>query len=127
MRANIDKASHRGERLDSLQDKTDNLAVSAQGFRRGANRVRKMGPWTMAYAAVTNNVAKLSMGGYHVIQRLFWGSEDDDTLSNEGGGESEDPPGEELHEHDEEEDEGAQNKNIVKELLAEWTTLPSQE
>ncbi|KAI6038516.1 synaptobrevin [Pisolithus marmoratus] len=28
--------------LDSLQDKTDNLAVSAQGFRRGANRVRKM-------------------------------------------------------------------------------------
>lgn len=41
MRDNINKVSQRGERLDSLQDKTDNLAVSAQGFRRGANRVRK--------------------------------------------------------------------------------------
>uniref|UniRef100_A0A0W0FVT0 V-SNARE coiled-coil homology domain-containing protein n=1 Tax=Moniliophthora roreri TaxID=221103 RepID=A0A0W0FVT0_MONRR len=41
MRENITKVAERGERLDSLQDKTDNLAVSAQGFRRGANRVRK--------------------------------------------------------------------------------------
>ncbi|EKV10005.1 V-SNARE, putative [Penicillium digitatum] len=41
MRENINKVSQRGENLDSLQDKTDNLAVSAQGFRRGANRVRK--------------------------------------------------------------------------------------
>ncbi|TAQ89672.1 hypothetical protein B7494_g2012 [Chlorociboria aeruginascens] len=41
MRENINKVSQRGEALDSLQDKTDNLAVSAQGFRRGANRVRK--------------------------------------------------------------------------------------
>ena len=41
MRENINKVSQRGERLDSLQDKTDNLATSAQGFRRGANRVRK--------------------------------------------------------------------------------------
>ena len=41
MRENINKVSQRGERLDTLQDKTDNLAVSAQGFRRGANRVRK--------------------------------------------------------------------------------------
>ncbi|CDR42210.1 CYFA0S08e04852g1_1 [Cyberlindnera fabianii] len=32
---------NRGERLDSIEDKADNLAVSAQGFRRGANRVRK--------------------------------------------------------------------------------------
>lgn len=39
------KASERGERLDSLQDKTDNLATSAQGFRRGANRVRKQMWW----------------------------------------------------------------------------------
>lgn len=28
-----------------MQDKTDNLAVSAQGFRRGANRVRKQMWW----------------------------------------------------------------------------------
>jgi len=45
MRDNINKVSQRGERLDSLQDKTDNLAVSAQGFRRGANRVRKQMWW----------------------------------------------------------------------------------
>lgn len=45
MRQNINKVSERGERLDSLQDKTDNLAVSAQGFRRGANRVRKQMWW----------------------------------------------------------------------------------
>ncbi|EEB07160.1 synaptobrevin [Schizosaccharomyces japonicus yFS275] len=45
MRENISKVSERGERLDSLQDKTDNLAVSAQGFRRGANRVRKQMWW----------------------------------------------------------------------------------
>jgi len=45
MRDNINKVSQRGERLDQLQDKTDNLAVSAQGFRRGANRVRKQMWW----------------------------------------------------------------------------------
>lgn len=27
--------------MDSIENKTDNLAISAQGFRRGANRVRK--------------------------------------------------------------------------------------
>ncbi|ONH65776.1 Synaptobrevin 2 [Cyberlindnera fabianii] len=41
MRDNINKVMERGERLDSIEDKADNLAVSAQGFRRGANRVRK--------------------------------------------------------------------------------------
>jgi vesicle-associated membrane protein 4 len=45
MRNNIDKVSERGARLDSLQNKTDNLAVSAQVFRRGANRVRKQMWW----------------------------------------------------------------------------------
>ncbi|EMD36544.1 hypothetical protein CERSUDRAFT_115577 [Gelatoporia subvermispora B] len=45
MRDNITKVAERGERLDQLQDKTDNLAVSAQGFRRGANRVRKNMWW----------------------------------------------------------------------------------
>ena len=48
MRDNINKVSQRGERLDSLQDKTDNLAVSAQGFRRGANRVRKQMWWKVS-------------------------------------------------------------------------------
>lgn len=45
MRENINKVSQRGERLDTLQNKTDDLAVSAQGFRRGANRVRKQMWW----------------------------------------------------------------------------------
>ncbi|WFD39363.1 synaptobrevin [Malassezia japonica] len=45
MRDNINKVNERGENLNSLQDKTDNLSVSAQGFRRGANRVRKQMWW----------------------------------------------------------------------------------
>ena len=45
MRDNINKVSERGARLDSLLNKTDNLAVSIQGFRRGANRVRKQMWW----------------------------------------------------------------------------------
>lgn len=45
MRDNINKVHERGENLNSLQDKTDNLSVSAQGFRRGANRVRKQMWW----------------------------------------------------------------------------------
>ena len=45
MRQNIEKVQQRGERLDSLQDKTDNLSLSAQGFRRGANTARKQQGW----------------------------------------------------------------------------------
>ncbi|AET39856.1 SNAP receptor SNC2 Ecym_5066 [Eremothecium cymbalariae DBVPG len=45
MRDNINKVAERGERLTSIQDKADNLAVSAQGFKRGANRVRKQMWW----------------------------------------------------------------------------------
>jgi len=45
MRDNIDKVSRRGENLDALQDKTDRLQTSAQGFRRGANQVRKRMWW----------------------------------------------------------------------------------
>ena len=41
MRENLNKIGQRGERLDTLQDKTDQLAEGASGFRRGANRVRK--------------------------------------------------------------------------------------
>lgn len=41
MRDNINKVAERGERLTSIEDKADNLANSAQGFKRGANRVRK--------------------------------------------------------------------------------------
>ncbi|CAG8680363.1 15144_t:CDS:2 [Dentiscutata erythropus] len=45
MRDNINRVAERGERLDALQDKTENLSVSAQGFRKGANRVRKQMWW----------------------------------------------------------------------------------
>ncbi|KAK3372037.1 synaptobrevin-domain-containing protein [Podospora didyma] len=45
MKKNIETVTDRGEKLDTLQDKTDNLATSAQGFRRGANRVRKQMWW----------------------------------------------------------------------------------
>ncbi|KAL5116192.1 Vesicle membrane receptor protein (v-SNARE) [Pleosporales sp. CAS-2024a] len=45
MKRNVEQLNDRGERLDSLQNKTDNLATSAQGFRRGANRVRKQMWW----------------------------------------------------------------------------------
>jgi len=45
MRDNLKSVAVRGERLDTLQDKTENLSVSAQGFRRGANKVRKQMWW----------------------------------------------------------------------------------
>uniref|UniRef100_A0A1D1ZA93 Synaptobrevin 1 n=1 Tax=Anthurium amnicola TaxID=1678845 RepID=A0A1D1ZA93_9ARAE len=45
MRDNLNRVADRGERLDALQDKTENLSVSAQGFRRGANKVRKQMWW----------------------------------------------------------------------------------
>lgn len=41
MHKNIDEGFQRGERLDSLEDKTNSLRVSVQGFRRGANKARK--------------------------------------------------------------------------------------
>jgi len=45
MRDNITKTADRGAKLDELQNKTDDLATSALGFRRGANRVRKQMWW----------------------------------------------------------------------------------
>lgn len=41
----MNKVAQRGQNLDALQDKTNNLAESAQDFRRGANRVRKAMWW----------------------------------------------------------------------------------
>ncbi|KAK9376210.1 synaptobrevin-domain-containing protein [Lipomyces chichibuensis] len=45
MRDNINKVAERGGRITDLRDKTDNLVVSAQGFRRGANKTRKAMWW----------------------------------------------------------------------------------
>ena len=44
MRENLDKVVQRGERIDSLQDKTESLSVSAEKFRT-ANRARKQQGW----------------------------------------------------------------------------------
>jgi len=45
MRQNIVKGNERGANLDELQNRTDALATQANGFRRGANRVRKQMWW----------------------------------------------------------------------------------
>ena len=45
MKDNINKVAQRGEHIDTIQHKTDNLASSARGFRRGANKVRKQMWW----------------------------------------------------------------------------------
>jgi hypothetical protein len=41
MRENIKKVSEQGENLDLLQGKTNDLAVSSDGFCRDANKVNK--------------------------------------------------------------------------------------
>lgn len=41
----VNKVSERGERLDTLDDKFDELARDAQQFRRGTKRVRKRFCW----------------------------------------------------------------------------------
>lgn len=45
MKKNLETVAERGEHIDQLQDKSENLNQSAQGFRRGANRVRKQMWW----------------------------------------------------------------------------------
>lgn len=42
---NIDSILQRGERLDTLVDKTDSLAGQAYAFRRGARSVRRQQWW----------------------------------------------------------------------------------
>ncbi|KAI9104763.1 synaptobrevin [Phlyctochytrium arcticum] len=41
MHNNIEKVMQRGERLESLQNKTDDLQQGALQFKRGATKVRK--------------------------------------------------------------------------------------
>ncbi|KAI8813387.1 synaptobrevin-domain-containing protein [Cladochytrium replicatum] len=42
---NINKVMQRGEQLDTLQNKTEDLQNSSMQFRRGASRVRKQMWW----------------------------------------------------------------------------------
>ena len=70
MRDNINKVAERGERLDSLESKTDNLAVSAQGFRRGANRVRKQMWWKVRF--LLSSVQRNLLAGYENAFMSYW-------------------------------------------------------
>ncbi|CAO3649940.1 unnamed protein product [Mucor hiemalis] len=45
MQDNIDKVMQRGERLDDLRGKTEDLQATSSHFRRGANQVRKRMWW----------------------------------------------------------------------------------
>ncbi|KAL3897499.1 MAG: hypothetical protein SGCHY_003375 [Lobulomycetales sp.] len=45
MQNNIDKVVTRGEKLDALQDKTDDLQQGAMQFKKGATKVRKQMWW----------------------------------------------------------------------------------
>ncbi|KAI8337845.1 synaptobrevin-domain-containing protein [Choanephora cucurbitarum] len=45
MQENIDKVVQRGERMDDLRGKTEDLQATAGHFRRGANQVRKRMWW----------------------------------------------------------------------------------
>ncbi|ODV64334.1 synaptobrevin family protein [Ascoidea rubescens DSM 1968] len=41
MRENINKVTERGERIDSINDQSQNLAITANSFKDSSNRVRK--------------------------------------------------------------------------------------
>ncbi|KAK9764941.1 Vesicle membrane receptor protein (v-SNARE) [Basidiobolus ranarum] len=45
MQENVNRVMERGERLDTLNDKAEDLESGALQFRRGANRVRKNMWW----------------------------------------------------------------------------------
>eukprot|EP00835_Amoeboradix_gromovi_P001955 NODE_100_length_20777_cov_0.240884.p17 type:complete len:126 gc:universal NODE_100_length_20777_cov_0.240884:5662-6039(+) len=60
MQDNIHKVMERGEQLDQLQTKTDDLQQSSMQFRRGANRVRRQMWWR-------DMKVKLLIGGTIII------------------------------------------------------------
>ncbi|KAJ3094279.1 hypothetical protein HDU96_001749 [Phlyctochytrium bullatum] len=45
MQENVNKVMQRGEHLDTLQNKTEDLQNSSQQFRKGASAVRKQMWW----------------------------------------------------------------------------------
>ncbi|KAH6899099.1 hypothetical protein BKA70DRAFT_1285924, partial [Coprinopsis sp. MPI-PUGE-AT-0042] len=67
LRENISKVAEHGENSDSLQSKTENLAVSAQGFRRGANREKKKKKNAKSSASGTSKKRKRS---YEILDEL---------------------------------------------------------
>jgi vesicle-associated membrane protein 4 len=69
MQNNITKAMNRGEQLDTLQNKTENLQQSSMQFKRGANQVRFFWPFNCSLAQVRKEIVwkdmklKLIIGG----------------------------------------------------------------
>lgn len=45
MRQNIQRTEERGGRLDDLEQQSERMNISAQNFKRGANRVHKQMMW----------------------------------------------------------------------------------
>jgi hypothetical protein len=148
MRDNINKVSQRGDRLDSLHDQVD-LSVSAQGFRRGSNRVKKQTAWSRALEGVQALGSGLAQGvsgaieaaGTGLVQGvsgaveaagslvdngrgLIVGWDDEDEVENLGANVAPKASSERLFDFDEEgEDE---DEDVVNRLLSDWTTLPPQ-
>ena len=108
--------------FDRLYDKTDNLSSSHEGFRRGANRVRKgKSTWIGILGAVTQKASVLSTESQKAIQGMST------YLYNAGNSMvlgSLDITEENNAELVDEKDDEMSGKDIVGNLLAEWTTLP---
>jgi len=64
MQNNIDKVMERGERLETLQTKTDDLQQSSMQFKKGASQVRKKMWWQ-------NMKLKLAIGGIIIVILLI--------------------------------------------------------
>ncbi|KUJ08200.1 uncharacterized protein LY89DRAFT_677091 [Mollisia scopiformis] len=129
MRQHVAKVSERGERLDSLQDHTDSLQMSAQAFRRAANRQRP-GPWTRAYRGVAQSIASAGTASYKSIQNLSESIYEAGSVlfaePEEDEAEQSDiylPAAVELSESDEELEKDGK---IIDDLLSQWTTLPAR-
>ena len=135
MRENINKVAERGERLDLLADKTDNLSISAQGFRRGARRVQKRGPLTTAYQAIAylGNESYKAIQGisdtvYEAGSALFSKGENGETgwSSNQENGPAHVGVRPVVDVVGEDEEEEELSDSLVEDLLSEWTTLPAR-
>jgi vesicle-associated membrane protein 4 len=147
MRENAAKANERGSRLDALEDKTDNLAVSAQRFRRGANRVRKAKPWINLDRIVASTTVGLLGAAAGASAGAQWVAEG---LSTAGSGitsafTAKDEPKDtaakvwhgfkgyasaierlddlNLATYTQEDGADESNVDVVRQLLTEWTTL----
>jgi len=77
MRDNLNRVADRGERLDALQDKTENLSVSAQGFRRGANKVIKQMWWKDMKMKIVIAIAILVLLAIIIIPIVVSSKKDD--------------------------------------------------